>query len=524
MSRKVMSSYDEILYPTHSFSQAHPNRLATHAALFGMSPAPLEKCRVLELGCGDGGNIIPLACNFPESYVVGVDSASRPVAAGQAIVDDLGLDNIRLLHAGIEDIGSEFGKFDYVIAHGIYSWVPADVRDKIMAVCGELLTPQGVGYVSYNAMPGGHVRLMLREMMQWHARGAGDSSERVERSKALVGLLADALDPTEYYAPFIIPELERIRRLGASNLVHDDLGETNAHFYFHEFIAHAARHGLQFLAEADFTDMAGHSMKAEAVKALQELTDDPILAEQYADFIKCRKFRQTLLCRKDVVLARPPAPERVEALYVSAPLKPQSPRPDIRSREVERFEGGGDAKLSSDAPLVKATAFLLGERWPQAFAFGELFDEARTLAGLGGDEARVREERERLSGAMLEAYKAGVVMLGFRGPDLVTVAGERPSASRLARAQLRHGAVVTNQLHVNIEIKDALGQNLIQLLDGTRTRAELAEEIASRIRSGAIRLDEGGGELPPMEAILDSLPAGLEKSLKGLAASAMLVA
>jgi hypothetical protein len=125
---------------------------------------------------------------------------------------------------------------------------------------------------------------------------------------------------------------------------------------------------------------------------------------------------------------------------------------------------------------------------------------------------------------MLEAYKAGVVMLGFRRPDLVTVAGERPSASRLARAQLRHGTVVTNQLHVNIEIKDALGQNLIQLLDGTRTRAELAEEIASRIRSGAIKLDAGGGELLPMEAILDSLPAGLEKSLEGLAASAMLVA
>jgi len=67
------TSYDEVPYESQSFPQSHPNRLATLGRLFGLSPAPVAQCRVLELGCASGGNLIPMAYHLPESEFVGLD-------------------------------------------------------------------------------------------------------------------------------------------------------------------------------------------------------------------------------------------------------------------------------------------------------------------------------------------------------------------------------------------------------------------------------------------------------------------
>lgn len=82
-------SYDEVLYPGYAYRQTHPDRLATMATLFGMTPAPVEGCRVLELGCGEGGNLIPMAFGLPRSQFLGIDLAQRPIQKGQAMVEAL---------------------------------------------------------------------------------------------------------------------------------------------------------------------------------------------------------------------------------------------------------------------------------------------------------------------------------------------------------------------------------------------------------------------------------------------------
>ena len=73
------SSYDDIPYESHPFAQSHPNRLFTIGTLFGMRPTPVQKCRVLELGCAAGGNLIPMADYLPESQFVGVDNLARQI-------------------------------------------------------------------------------------------------------------------------------------------------------------------------------------------------------------------------------------------------------------------------------------------------------------------------------------------------------------------------------------------------------------------------------------------------------------
>ena len=129
----VANAYDEVLYPGYPILQAHPNRLATLATLFGMEPASIQSCRVLELGCGDGANLIPMAFGLPASHFVGVDAAARPLAKGQVMIKSLGLKNIILHHSSVIDVAPELGQFDYIIAHGLYSWVPAAVQDKLLS-------------------------------------------------------------------------------------------------------------------------------------------------------------------------------------------------------------------------------------------------------------------------------------------------------------------------------------------------------------------------------------------------------
>jgi cyclopropane fatty-acyl-phospholipid synthase-like methyltransferase len=156
------TSYDIVPYPTGSQVQTHPDRLATIATLFGMSPKPVEECRVLELACGNGGNLIPMAYALPRSTFVGIDLAAGAIDAGRTVIRRLELRNITLLQQDLRTLPSDFGTFDYIIAHGVYAWVAPPVQDWILAVCRGHLAPQGVAFVSYNAFPGSHLRIMVR--------------------------------------------------------------------------------------------------------------------------------------------------------------------------------------------------------------------------------------------------------------------------------------------------------------------------------------------------------------------------
>ena len=132
----MTDSYDEIAYPGFPFPETHPDRLSVIGRLLGMKPAPATRCRVLELGCGDGGNLIPMALALPGSEFVGIDLAGQPIARGQALAGELGLRNIRLLQMDLRDFAADPGIFDYVIAYGLYSWVPEDARRMLVLLDG----------------------------------------------------------------------------------------------------------------------------------------------------------------------------------------------------------------------------------------------------------------------------------------------------------------------------------------------------------------------------------------------------
>jgi SAM-dependent methyltransferase len=184
------NSYDEVPYDSNPFQQTHPSRLFTIGTLFGLRPAPVQRCRVLELACAGGGNLMPMADYLPDSEFVGIDLSAKQIADGQAIAAQLGLKNLTLRQANILDVDASYGSFDYIIAHGVFSWVPGAVRQKILDICSQRLNPNGIAYVSFNTYPGWHMRGMIRDMMRYHSGRFNQPQERVRQARALLDFLA----------------------------------------------------------------------------------------------------------------------------------------------------------------------------------------------------------------------------------------------------------------------------------------------------------------------------------------------
>ncbi len=522
MSESAPNPYDQVAYASHPFSQTHPDRLATLATLFGLQPAPVTQCRVLELGCGEGANLIPMAFGLPESRFIGVDLAARPVAAGQAKIAELELENIELRCLDIREVDRSLGQFDYVIAHGVYSWVPAEVRERMLAICGEMLAPHGVAFISYNLYPGYYLREMAREMMLFHVEGISEPAERVEQGLALLKLMLarfpnEVAAKADLYGAVMFEQLERMLEYRHNTQVfHDELAPINRPVWFHDFMQQADAHGLQYLAEANFFEMQDYLYPPPIRDFLRQFGPDRIVEkEQYLDFFKCRGFRQTLLCRREAVVTRAFDLRQSACLYVESPARYAGSPPDLRAEVVQEFRGPLGARLQTDHPLAKAALWHLGEASPLALRWDELLAGARSrlngvhgVDGVDGAATGDGEAERRLAEILTAAYGAGVVELHVYRPPMVVEASDRPMASRLARFQAGRGEAVANLLHKNVELKDALSRRLVQLLDGTRDRAALRDDLARLAEAEGLLI---GAPRPAREIIAEKLEENLSK-------------
>lgn len=498
------TSYDEIPYPAFPYAQSHPDRLATLATMFGMRPQSIERCRVLELGCGHGANLIPMAFDLPNSEFIGIDLSETAIAQGREAVAGLGLTNIRLDAADIMQVGKELGEFDYIIAHGVYSWVPAMVRDRVLAIAHEHLAPQGIAYVSYNAMPGCHVRLMLREMILFHLRNVNDPRQRLDQTlEFLRGLLA-APESEENTAPGLIKdEIKGLLERDPGVLFHDELSEEYFLIAFVDFVAHAASHGLRFVAEANIYDMEEAKYAKETQQQLRQYSGgDRMLREQYMDFLKCRKFRQTLLCHDSIEIPDHPIADRIAGMYLTSSASAVSPNPDLTGNSVEEFKGRLGAGMKTDHPLAKTAMGHLIQVWPATLHFNDLLAICRDLLGDAADPEALKEILSTL-------YRVGLVDAHVRAPNCVSRAGTHPAAWPLARFHAERGVTIPTLRHTSIEATGEIERRLLTLLDGTRDRAALCAQLAAMMQP---------------QPRPEKLMAELEKNLTKLARFGLLVA
>ena len=188
-----MSEYEAVPYDSEPFPETHPGRLAAIGRFFGMSPKPIEGARVLELGCAAGNNLIPVAHALPGAEFLGIDTTASAIAAGQRLISRLGLSNIKLEQCDLMNLGPEQGQFDYIIAHGLFSWVAPEIQERTFALCGELLSPQGIAYISYNSFPGWHLRLLMRELLIFSTEGITTTKDKIDRARAVAKLMEQGL-------------------------------------------------------------------------------------------------------------------------------------------------------------------------------------------------------------------------------------------------------------------------------------------------------------------------------------------
>jgi cyclopropane fatty-acyl-phospholipid synthase-like methyltransferase len=524
MTVSNIRSYELLPYESHFNPLSHPDRLASMAALYGLDAPPVESCRVLELGCGVGGNLIGIAQSLPRAEVVGIDASPRQVAEGQAVIRELGLTNASLSTRNLTEIDDAFGRFDYIVCHGVYSWVADEMQAKILEIGARNLVPTGILFLSYNVYPGWFQRGTVRAAMLYHTRGVTDPLEQVARGRAFLDfLISTTTPPNTPYSLALQQEADLLKKVSDTYLFHEHLEEENRPVHFHELAARAAAAGLHYIGPARFSLLEA-SVWPKVRAALDGFSTDRIAREQYLDLVLNRSFRQSLFCHDAAHALPEPTPEAIPRLRMTAMARPESANPDIVSDSPERFQTLSDEHITLSLPRMKATMVALYDRRPLSAGFEELRVESLTRLGQGGDESAAEAEADHreFAALLLEGVASTVVDIHVYEPPVASRPGERPRTTPLARRQAASGAKVINLRNVFGNLHD-LDRLIVPLLDGTRDRAAIVAELSRRFLEGELRLNRDGQPVTDPAAVRALLEEQVEASFNRLVGEVLLL-
>lgn len=524
MQPSVEISYDALPYENFPFPRSHPDRLATVALLAGHEPPPIDRCRVLELGCGRGGNLLPMAEALPASHFVGLDLSVRQIDEARATAAALDLGNIEFIPASILDVDTAFGQFDYILCHGVYSWVPAEVRDKILAICRHNLQPEGLAYVSYNVYPGWYPKRMVREMLLYRLQGITDPVARAGAARAYLDFLVERAETSEpTYGAELRAQASFWRTKSDTYLVHDLLETVNHPLYFHEFMQYAAGHGLGFVGETR-VHVARQIALSKAADSFAAWNLSAVEREQQLDFLENSAFRQSVLCRAEAKRQPRPAVEALAQLKVLGAARPVLPNPEIDTDAPVQFVNQYEVKVTTNHRPLKAALVCLCEQWPRVMDFAELEQRVRErlAPSTGGMLAWDTEQRRQLAEAVLQSYFSAMTELHVYGPPYVLNLADRPRASPLARLQATTGVSVTNRRHHQFDVAP-LDRLILQHLDGRHDRPALVDVLLEAYAQGDLTWAAEGSPPQGTAPTRAALEARLEERLQFLARRSLLV-
>lgn len=505
-TRTVEESYDELSYGALAFPQTHPVALATMAELRGVAATPVGHARVLELGCAEGGNLIPLAEAYPEAHFVGIDLSDRQLERGRSRANALGLANLELLHMNVLDVDDNMGQFDYIVAHGVYSWVPPEVQAAILSICRERATPQGVSFVSYNTFPGWHLRGTLRRLLLEHTDADLDLVDRVDAARDLLGRMADDANPDDPYGVQLVTQVEDLLDATDAYIAHEYLASINDPVWHTEFVRRASGAGLRHLG-----DHASRSMDVLSGNALISTDGNDPRRLEYQDMVRNTAFRAAIMCRDDVTVRAGSPDEHMLDFEVGTWLIPhESGDGDgILVYATPGPETESSVKLEVASVGLQAILDELVSRAPASVAVRDLVDVVTDRIG----DAEGTDVAAFVVGQLYELhsfYRSRAIWLLREGFRFTTTVSERPRVSALARQQARDGEDLVNRRHEPVTVRDSLLAAMIPLLDGTNTVADLAALLAPATASGD-------------EADTGDLQLGVEERLGYLARNALLI-
>lgn len=458
------TSYDTVAYPTALFPQTHPDRLALIARLHGLAAPAVERARVLEIGGGDGFNLIALAAAFPDAQFVSFDLSAAATARGQALVRAAGIGNVRIEQADILDYVAavEPGSFDYVIAHGVYAWVPGMVQRAVMELAGKALAPDGVFFVSYNALPGGHIRQVMREMLLAALADVHGIDARIAAARAF---LEDHARPREGDDSVVTAmRAQSIAMLTRPDAVlfHDELGEAFSPQSLADTVAAATTHGLEFLNDSGRGRLDDGFLPDDAAPAGDGDTAAIVRAAQADDYAAMRFFRQTLFVRCGRSPARKPVLDVLGECHAAGQFQPG----------VDGAVQCGETTFALRDTGLQDWLLALGSGWPAHRAVRE-----------------IATTPDRLE-ALFHLFKLGLLHLTTAPVPFTLAVSACPLVSPLVRAQIALGHPGITTLHFEqMQLADPAARGLLARLDGQTDHGALAQVWADLPHDPALTLD-----------------------------------
>ncbi len=502
-------TYDEFPYFCLIRPDIHPRQLATLAALFGVQTPPVENSQVLELGCGNGINLIAIAQSLPHSKCIGIDYSARQIAEGQKVIEVVKLQNISLRHLDILDFDESFGQFDYIIIHGVYSWVPEPVQEKLLSICQQQLTPQGVAYISYNTYPGWHLNQMGREMLQFfHQQQFGETGRvRPEESKQLVKLAWSLNQANPDAFTKTLEEMwERLQKPDMENyLWHDLLESTNLPMYFYEFVERVKRFGLEYVTDVKFRDfkVAVEKGTTEGEPAVETLWRGDFFAkEQYLDFFLNRKLRMSVLCHQGREINRELDSRVLPNFYLVA--SPGWQPVTLGSEDNEPFvlQMTNSKQVVILSPLVKQALEYLWRIYPQNVTVAKLLSqilahpESRPLPHSLDHSSKPPLVEERLAEGLWQLYYREVIELNLSPtPSFITTVNDYPTVSPLARWQAARGEKTVVNRVGQLGRLDEFSCELLPLMDGKHSRQNLLKVMKEWVMKNDLTVTVGEEEV-----------------------------
>ncbi|WP_425363666.1 methyltransferase regulatory domain-containing protein [Candidatus Tisiphia endosymbiont of Hybos culiciformis] len=483
-------NYDDFPYESFPYTYTRPEHLRTIGLVFGMQPPMVENARILDIGCGEGGNMIDFAESYPESYSLGIDLSQVQINNGIEVVKSLGLKNIELKHLSILDFDESFGKFDYIICHGIFSWVLDEVREKILEISSKLLSPNGIVFISYNTLPGWNMQKTIRDMMMFHSAIFTDKHDKLQQAKLLLDFVSDSLEGSESpYSKFLQHETDFFKNLSNSYLLHEYLGEDNTAFYFQEFITNARKHNLNYLGDSLLSAMFVGNLPEKTAEKLQSI-NDIVRTEQYMDFITNRKFRTTLLCHDNVMINRTIKSNELAGFYTTFNIRPATPENEVDiSNAVESlgfYHGNSESPdISTSSPIMKAFFYVYADNIGNPLTL----DQITQLAMKKLENLQLKDFREEVDSVIANLVLQGYVQIFATKPSSIYTISSKPKVSELARYQAKKlektNLFVTNRINAVIPLQ-LHEKYIIELLDGTNSIEQIEEKIFEKFAAGLL--------------------------------------
>ncbi|MCO6046132.1 class I SAM-dependent methyltransferase [Aeoliella sp. ICT_H6.2] len=411
-----------------------------------------------------------MAERFASSQFLGIDFAANEIASAQALAKEVGLKNVAFEQADLLNWDPDGEQYDYIIAYGLFSWVPDEVKERLFQVCRECLSPRGIACISYMTYPGCKQPESLRDLLQLRTEQCSSSEEKVAAAHRVLDFLDRAYGnlPSVPHSSYLRDEVQKIRQKEPHFLLLDELGVERDPCYLLQFVSWAAEHDLYYLGESELHMMFLENLPPESARELSAMNLDRLQTEQLIDYVVNRSFRCSLLASSDT--GREP---HLDALAMrKLCLKPRF-KPAGRARE-EYSEAQFASRFSGEVTLrgVPLVTFCLTlASFPDSFTeFSILLKSAETLAGKKFQNDEVARLCEDLL-SLLVRKQVEVSAVSYAPPKSLPV---KPCLTPLNRTLAQRHAMVATSNHTACKL-GSYEKSLCALMNGTRTLAEIRE-------------------------------------------------